>query len=429
MNRIYIETYGCTANQSDGEIMKGLLNRSGFQIVNNEDLADIFIINTCSVKQTTENKIRSRIKELKRKFEEQKIIVSGCMPESEYDIIRDLLPNSSFVSTHHVKDIPKAVKKVIQGKNVEYIGKTDVIKLQCPKIRDNRWTSKVQISRGCINRCSFCNTKVAKGDLFSYPKEKIIEEVKKSIENGCKEIQITSQDTGCYGFDRDSNLVELLKRLVNLPGKFKTRIGMLNPHNLLVKNFLDDLIEVYRDEKIYKFLHIPVQSGSNKILDRMKRNHTVEDFLKVLEKFSDGVDDLNLWTDFIVGFPGETEEDFHKSMELLEKIRPDHVNISRFTPRPDTEAKEMNQIDSEIKKERSRKMSKLVRNITAEKNKLWDEKKSEVFVNKKVGRNKYKGRNESYKPVILNSNEDLRGKFVQVKLRLEGNILLSNVTD
>ncbi|MFB6089016.1 MAG: tRNA (N(6)-L-threonylcarbamoyladenosine(37)-C(2))-methylthiotransferase [Candidatus Aenigmatarchaeota archaeon] len=429
MYRIYIETYGCTANQSDGEIMKGILSRNGFQIVGNDKIADIVIINTCSVKQTTENKIRSRIEELKEKFPEDNIIVAGCMQESEYDVVRELLPTSTLVSTHNTRQISKAVKKTINGKKLEFVGKTNEDKLQLPKIRDNRFIAKVQIARGCINKCSFCNTKIAKGNLFSYPEEKILKEVKKSHKNGCKEVQLTSQDNGCYGFDKDSNLAELMKKIIGLSGNFKVRIGMLNPHNLLVKDFLDDLIDIYNDNNVYKFIHVPVQSGSDKILNKMNRNHSVNDFLKIVEDFEREINNLNLWTDMIVGFPGETEEDFEESMELLKKIKPDHVNISRFTPRPKTEAKEMDQLDSRIKKKRSREMSKVVRNLTAEKNKIWNEKESEVLVTEKVGENRYRGRNGSYKPVILNSSEDLRGKFVQAKLRVENNILLADVTN
>ena len=203
----------------------------------------------------------------------------------------------------------------------------------------------------CLGDCSFCITKLAKGNLQSFPKEDIINEIKKRIEEGYKRINLTSTDNGCYGLDINTSLVSLLKNITEIPGDFKIRIGMINPN--YAKLYLNDLIKIYKSDKIIKFLHIPVQSGSNKILKDMNRKYKVQDFINVVSKFRKNILGINISTDIIVGYPTESEEDFEETLNLVKKIKPEVLNISKFTSRPGTKASRLKQLKTEEIKRRS----------------------------------------------------------------------------
>lgn len=396
---VYIETYGCAANQSDSGIMAGLLSRAGFDIVHRPDLADIIIINTCVVKGTTERKVLFRIKKLAEK--NKKLIVAGCMPETELDKIRKIT-NASVIGTDCTK-ILKVVKKVLNNENVIEIG-TKSEKVCLPKLMRNPIKNIVQISEGCLSSCSFCLTKLARGNLFSYNPDKIVKEISETHKSGVKEFYLTSQDCGCYGFDRKTNITELLKKIATKArGKYLIRVGMMNPQHIL--NQIDGLIEVYSDNHIFKFLHIPVQSGSDPILKDMKRGYTIKDFLHIIERFRQKMLDITVWTDVIVGYPTETDDDFSKTASLIKKIMPDYTNISRFTSRPHTEAAGLKQLPSEVKKERSRTITKLVNQICLEQNKKWIGWSGEILIDEYNRRHKtWIGRNPMYKQVVIKTN-------------------------
>jgi len=352
MGKIAILNYGCCANLSNAEIMAGLLNREGYLLVEERD-ADIIIINTCVVKQPTESKIIHKIKTLQKNYPEKKIVLAGCMPEAEYSLCKKIAKNSSLINTFHISEIVKVVKSVEKGKKIELLGKRKEDKNCLPVIRKNKSVANIQISEGCVNNCAFCITKIAKGKLYSFPEYKILDDVKNAVKDGCTRINITSQDNAAYGKDRGKYLFPyLLKKILEIKGNFKIRIGMMNPENVLP--ILNELIEIYKNDKVLKFLHIPVQSGSNRILKKMGRNYKVEDFKKIVYAFKDEVKNICISTDIIVGFPGESEEDFNKTLNLIKEIKPGVLNISKFAPRPGTMASKMKQIRPDIIKRRSK---------------------------------------------------------------------------
>ncbi|NIM46995.1 MAG: threonylcarbamoyladenosine tRNA methylthiotransferase, partial [Candidatus Aenigmarchaeota archaeon] len=181
---IYIETYGCSTSQGEAEIMAGLLEQAGFNIIKNEKYADLIIVVTCYVKSPTEQRILFRIKRIQESYPNKKLIIAGCMPEGIYRKLVEFFPKASLVSTHHVKEIAQAVKKTLKGKRIEYLGKTEEIKLCLPKIKRNPVIDIVPISSGCNSACAYCCVRFAKGSLFSYPKEMIIKEIENSIKQG-----------------------------------------------------------------------------------------------------------------------------------------------------------------------------------------------------------------------------------------------------
>lgn len=425
MPSVYIETYGCSASQCEAEIMAGLLEAAGFDIIKNEKYADLIIVVTCFVKQVTEQRILFRIKQIRDAYPEKKLIIAGCMPEGIYRKVTDIVPEASLVSTHHVKEIAQAVKKTLEGKRVEYLGKSEEVKLCLPKIRKNPVIDIVPISSGCSSSCAYCCVRFAKGKLFSYPKEMIIKEIENSIRQGCKEIWLTSQDNASYGLEDKSSLPKLLNEISTIPGNFLVRVGMMNPKNVLP--ILDDLIKSYENDKIYKFLHLPIQSGDDKVLEKMNRDYKIEDFLKIVKEFRKNIN-FNLWTDVIVGFPEETEEQFENTIKIIENIKPDWTNVSKFGLRNKTPAEKLEQLPRNIVNERSERMSETVRKISFEKNKEWLHWEGAVLVSKRGKEaGQWLGRNPAYKLVLVENKESLIGKFVKVRIKEAGYSHLTGV--
>lgn len=410
MPNVYIETYGCSANQAESEIMAGLLTSAGINIVKNIKNADIVIINTCYVKFPTEQRIFSRIKKI-----DKKLIIAGCMPEAAYDKLIEIVPKASLISTHHITDIVKVIKRILKGKRVELIGRKKEIKLCLPRIRKNPVIDIVPIASGCTGDCSYCSVKFAKGELFSYPKEMIIKEIKNSLKQGCKEIWLTSQDNAAYGLDNGKQMLpELLRDISKIPGKFFVRVGMMNPDN--VKSILSDLISSYNNKKIYKFLHLPVQSGDNDVLRKMNRKYKIQEFEEIIKEFENAFR-IQLWTDVIVGFPGETDQQFRKTLELLKRVKPDWVNISKYGVRKYTAASKLKPLKSEIIKQRSKVVSNIVNILAFEKNKKWVNWKGDVLISKKGKKpGQWLGRNFAYKSVLINKRDKILGKFLKVKI-------------
>lgn len=434
MQNIYIETYGCSNNIAESQIMKGILSRRGFILVNRIEDSDIIIINTCSVKEATTNKILYRIKEIVSSYPRKKIIVAGCLPETHYNEIKEISPEVSIVSTNHITKIDKAISKIIKNEKVEFVGKNKEIKVLLPKIQENKVISIIPICSGCNSFCYFCATKFAKGNIFSFPQDKIIKEMKISKEYGAKEFWLTGQDVSSYGLDKSevSLLPNLLESILSkIRGEYFIRIGMMNPKNLI--KISNEMLRIYRDDRIFKFLHLPVQSGSNKILKLMNRGYEKEDFIDIVEKFRRHFKELNIWTDIIVGYPEETEEDFLETIDLIKRIEPNKVNISKFSSHKIVPASKMKQIPSEIKSRRSKILNKVCKEISNKINKWWIGWEGEVLIDNFIEGKGYVGRNYAYMPVLISTNrrcKNLFGSYVNVKVvGMKGNFLVGKIKE
>ncbi|MCK5637021.1 MAG: tRNA (N(6)-L-threonylcarbamoyladenosine(37)-C(2))-methylthiotransferase, partial [Thermoplasmatales archaeon] len=327
--KIYLEVYGCAANKSDASLIMGILKESSHEIVGNIDDANSIILLTCTVIDTTEQRMLSRLKVFKKTGKE--IIVAGCMASVQADLVRLALPNAKLLSPQYSYQI----LDVLENKEVSFIDKNKTL---FPKYYEDI-VAPIAIAEGCLFSCSYCITSLARGKLKSYPMDEITQDVCSAVKQGCKEIQLTAQDTSSYGLDIESNLGELLTNVSQIKGEYRIRVGMMNPYTVL-KN-IDSIIEGFNDPKIYKFIHIPVQSGDNDILKKMNRKYSVEDFLKIIGKFRDNYPDITISTDVIVGFPSESEEQFQHTIDLLNNIKPDITNITRYSARPYTKAKTM----------------------------------------------------------------------------------------
>lgn len=409
---IYIETYGCSANQNNGEIMAGMLSRNGFIIVNNEKIADICILNSCIVKGPTLQKMLSRIKQMSRK----KLIVAGCMPDILSKQILKIAPKASLVGSHHVNEIVKVVKSLIERKQSILISRQPEIHLCKPKNYKNRAIGITQISEGCLGDCSYCIVKLVKGPLNSYPQDEIIKNIQNDLDSGCKETWLTSQDCASYGLDMPQKkifLPELLSKILALKGKFMVRLGMSNPNHILP--IAKDLIELYKNPKMFKFLHIPLQSGSDNVLKAMNRRYNINDFIKIVKNFRSEIPEITISTDIIVGYPGETEGDFQETLDIIEETKPDVMNIARYWPMQNTKAFQMPLLSQKVIMERTKKLMALHNKIALEKNKSFIGQELKVLVDEnKEGL--LVARDSAYRFVILKGDKSLLGKTVNAKI-------------
>ncbi|MEM1673433.1 MAG: tRNA (N(6)-L-threonylcarbamoyladenosine(37)-C(2))-methylthiotransferase [Candidatus Bathyarchaeia archaeon] len=411
---IYIESYGCAANKADLEIMLAHIVNAGYKIINRIEDADIIMINTCGVKKPTEDRMLGRI----RFFNglNKPLIIAGCLPKINFEAVTKAAPNfSAMLDPYSIDKILLALKAAESGeRNKIFFSEKPIVKPAQPKIRLNRVIEIIPISEGCLGVCTYCCVRFARGRLFSYPKELIVDRIKSAIIDGAKEIWLTSQDNGAYGADIGTNFVELLKECSSLEGKFLIRVGMMNPNHVI--KMLPELIETYKNERIFKFLHIPVQSGDNDVLKMMNRKYTVEEFKSIVESFRREIPEITIATDIICGFPGESRESFERTLQLIEDVKPDIINISKFFPRPNTPAARMKQLDSREVAVRSRVATDLVSRISLKMNMRWIGWEGEILVDEKGPGDSWIGRNYAYKPIVVRSQKNLLGEFINVKV-------------
>jgi len=330
------------------------LEQSGYKPTLLED-ADYVVVNTCAIKQPTENKVIHFLKKVAKT--DKNIVVAGCLTKTNIRRIEKEVPTfSAAIDPQSIDKIGEVINRIERGETkIIKVAEKSPNKLKIPKTSGQSTLGIIQISEGCNMICGYCCARLARGKLQCFPSEDIVNEAKRLVKVGCKELRITSQDNGSYTY-KGKRLPHLLKKVCAIKGDFTIRVGMMNPTYVKDEKLLGELIDAYKDEKVQKFLHLPVQSGSNKILRLMKRGYTVEDFVKIVERFRKEIPNLFLSTDVIVGFPEESDADFKATIELMKKIKPNKVNISKFGARPGTEATKMKQLPVEIINERSKRL-------------------------------------------------------------------------
>lgn len=400
MARIFVEAYGCSASFADSEMISGLVQNGGHTLVDDASESDLNIIVTCSVKDATANKMIHRIKSL----ESRPLVVAGCLPKAEADTVSRFAQNASMMGPNSLGRTLQVVDSTLGGRRQIALEDTDVSKVGLPKVRLNPAVGIVEIASGCMSECTFCQTKLAKGGLSSYRMGDVVRQVRAEIDDGCREIWLTSTDNGCYGLDIGTDLPELVNAVSAIPRDFMVRVGMMNP--MYMPRIRKRLIESLDSSRVFKFLHIPVQSGSDKVLHDMKRGHTAETFRKAAREARERFRGMTISTDVIVGFPSETEGDFEMTVELLEETRPDVVNLSRYSARPGTEAAGMEQVDVAEVKRRSKAVFEQTNRISAENNKEWIGWRGEVLFDERAD-DGVKGRNMAYKPVFVRDSVEI----------------------
>jgi len=408
MAKIWVEAYGCSASFADSEMISGLILNGGHTLAKDISDSDLNLIVTCSVKDATANKMINRIKRLKSK----PLIIAGCLPKAEKSTVEKFGPHASLLGPNSIGKTLDVISSTLKGKKRIELEDSDVAKVGLPKVRLNPVVGIVEIASGCMSECTFCQTKLSKGDLRSYRIGDIVRQVKYDVDNGCKEIWLSSTDNGCYGFDIGTDLPRLISAVGEIERDFMIRVGMMNP--MYMPRIRDGLLRSFENTKVFKFLHIPVQSGSNRVLKEMKRGHTSQVFRDANDKFRKKFGRFTISTDIIVGFPSENNENFEETVDLIKETRPDVINLSRYSARPGTKAAKMTQLDVSEVKRRSKIVYELAKNIANERNAEWVGWKGEVLFDESSD-GVIKGRNFAYKPVVVDEDVKL-GQKIKVEI-------------
>ncbi len=409
--RVYVKSFGCSANLADGEVIAGCLSDAGFVVVEDPEDAEFLVYNTCAVKSPTENRI---VDLLRKAPKDKRLIVTGCLPVINFERLEREVEFDGVMGPAPGAKIVDVVFRVGAGEKVIFLGDVSQPSLCLSRIPVNPVVSIVPINYGCLGNCSYCCVHFARGRLRSNPVDEIVERVRRDLASGAKEVWLTSQDTACYGKDIGSSLADLLGRVCEVEGNFFVRLGMMNPDHVI--GMLNELVEAYRDEKVFKFLHLPVQSGDDTVLRLMNRHYTVGEFKRVVQVFREKIPRLTLSTDVICGFPGESREAFEQTKGLVAEVQPDIVNVSKFFSRPRTPAEKLAPLLPRELNRRSRELAELSRRISFEKNRAWLGWEGTVLFDERGKGESWMGRNFAYKPVVVKVCESLLGQFVQVRV-------------
>ncbi len=386
--RVCIETFGCTANAGDTHKIKAILKSRGAIPVTDISEADYVIVNTCTVTERTELNVLKRLDELKRRG--KRVIVAGCMAAAQPELVKRILGDDAVMIT------PEMLYPVM---DIDF------------ERTDSTVVGIIPVAMGCVGSCSYCIVKQARGWLRSHDPNSIRKALESAVAKGIKEVRITAQDCAAYGLDHAVKLPELLKMLTEVEGDFRIRIGMMNPFTLI--QIIDDLLDAFDSDKVFKFFHVPVQSGSDRVLNDMHRKYNVDDFIEIVRSIRRRFPYSTICTDFIVGYPTEREEDFLASLRLLEAVKPDKVNITRFSPRPGTEASKLKDTLARTKKTRSRIMADTYRRIALAINKRLIGRELQVLATERGKKGGVIARDTAYRTVIL-AEEVPVGSFLNV---------------
>ncbi|XP_038652893.1 threonylcarbamoyladenosine tRNA methylthiotransferase isoform X2 [Scyliorhinus canicula] len=379
--------------------------------------ADLWLLNSCTVKNPAEDHFRNSIK--KAQEQNKKVVVAGCVPQAQPRM--DYIKGLSIIGVQQIDRVVEVVEETIKGHSVRLLGqKKDKGKrlggarLDLPKIRKNPLIEIISINTGCLNACTYCKTKHARGDLASYSVAELVDRAIQSFQEGVCEIWLTSEDTGAYGRDIGTDLPTLLWKLVEvIPEGAMLRLGMTNPPYIL--EHLEEMAKILLHPRVYSFLHVPVQTGSDSVLMDMKREYCIADFKRVADFLKEQVPGITVATDIICGFPGETEVDFQETLKLIQEYKFPSLFINQFYPRPGTPAAKMEQVPAQVKKQRTRMLSQLFQSYTPYDYKI-GEKQQVLITEESFDGQYYVAHNKFYEQVLVPKQPELLGKMIEVDI-------------
>ena len=430
---IVVLSQGCAANFGDGEKIARILSKKSevsFEFpeesVTTSTQLEAFYLNVCTVKGNAG--AMKLLRKAANTYPNVPVYITGCAPKDFREEAIRVVPQVQFTTLSDLENDPLFISisgNVTQDRTSERNGS---ITRHKNVLRESPFVGIVNIEEGCLDACAFCSTHLVKGRLHSFAPNDIVDQVQALVDDGCLEIQLTGQDCACYGFDIGTNLAELTQRiLTHVNGNYRIRLGMGNPRHVL--GYQEALLDCFTDERVYKFIHIPVQSGSENILKAMNRRHTARDYATLAHAFTERFSKFTLSTDLIVGYPGETAADFNDTLELLKETRPTVCNITRFVARPGTVAAHLESATSgthlesgnlavpdTIKHERSAILAETFQQIALENNREWIGDECMVITEKPGHRSGTTiARNEAYRPVALQGSFPA-GKTLRVRI-------------
>ena len=422
-------------NQADGQFLQEGLNNRNLESIDFPSEADLLILNTYTVRASTAGRMISRLKQLTEISLEAQIplVISGCLASAQIELVNQHSPNAILLPPRALGRWREILSTLQSEISYEIISKCQEL-ASTPLKRDVNTLSgllegktyTIPIAEGCLGNCNYCIVKKARGNLASFPSPTIISHIKQALSRGAKEIRLTAQDTGIYGLDSQvkrsfsrETLGSLIQKIIEIPGDFRIRVGMMNPDGII--NHYQQLFQLFDSNKLFSFLHLPIQSGSNRILKAMNRKYTIEQFLILTQAFRKICPESTLATDIIVAYPDETEEDFELTKKIILTTKPEKVHVARYSRRPGTKAAKLIQVPAQIAKQRSRELAKLRLEIASQQNRLRVGKRFPTLITGRSIQGQILGRTQSYRPVIITTPtskpfRELLGKIVYTEI-------------
>jgi tRNA-2-methylthio-N6-dimethylallyladenosine synthase len=424
LKKIFIKTFGCQMNEYDSNRIFDTVKKIGFEKTDKYEDANCYLLNTCHIRDKAKEKVYHEIGRVKKIFRFKKkpiVIVAGCVAQAENQEMLKREPYIDIVigpqSYHKINDtIKKYINKKIKDEETEFDTASKFNYLGKIKNKNSKVSSFLTIQEGCDKFCHFCVVPYTRGPEYSRPFDQIINEAKEIIQGGAKEIILLGQNVNAYSYknkNKEFRLSDLLAELENLNELERIRYTTSHP-----KDMTDDLINFYKkSKKIMPLVHLPVQSGSNKILKLMNRKHTIEEYLQIYEKLKKINSNIEFSSDFIIGYPNENDDDFNYTMDLIEKVRFINSYSFIFSPRPGTVAADLELVDKKKSKERLEKIQKKLSKNQIDKNKNLEGKILNVLVENKMKDGiKLFGRTEYMTSVVFDGDSECIGKIVQVEI-------------
>lgn len=422
LKSVYIETYGCQMNEYDTELVKTILLQNDFQITTVEKDADIVMLNTCSVRENANRKIYGRIHEIKNQKKGQKVLIGvlGCMATN---FKKDLLDNPNLgidfiAGPDSYKQLPQLISEVTQTGDKSFdvtLSEFETYSDISPTRKDgiNAW---IAIMRGCNNFCSFCVVPYTRGRERSRDPQNIVAEVERLVQEGYTQVSLLGQNVNSYRYE-DTDFTDLMRMVSDVKGIKRVRYTSPHPKDYPLK-----LLNLMAErENICNQIHIPLQAGNNRILDKMNRTYTKEEFLALIDTIKKTLPNVNLTTDIIVGFPTETEEEFNDTLDVVKKVHFDYAFIFKYSPRQNTLAnkKYPDDVSEEEKTRRIMLLNDIQREIALMKNKTHIGEIHDVLIEEESSKKSdddYKGRNEGNQIVIFPKGNYKKGDYIKVKI-------------
>ena len=422
--KIFIKTFGCQMNEYDSNRIYDSVKRLGFIKSQDQGNVDCYVINTCHIRDKAKEKVYHEIGRVKKLYKEKNkpiMIVAGCVAQAENQEMLNREPYIDIVlgpqSYHKINDL---IKNFIKNDKIEETEFDTLLKFNYfdnIENNNNNVSSYLTIQEGCDKFCGFCVVPYTRGPEYSRPFSKIISEAENLIINGVKEIILLGQNVNAYSYKdklKEYKISDLINKLNSYSELKRIRYTTSHPRDMT-----DDLIECYSaNEKLMPFVHLPIQSGSNKILKLMNRKYTVEQYIEIYEKIKKINPFIEFSSDFIISYPGETEDDFNETLNLIKKIKFINSFSFIFSPRPGTKAANLKLIDKEISKEKLLKIQECLFKFQLDMNKSFINKSTDVLVeNKMEGQKKLFGRNKYMNSVIFDGDENYIGKNINIKIK------------
>ncbi|CCJ32632.1 MULTISPECIES: tRNA (N6-isopentenyl adenosine(37)-C2)-methylthiotransferase MiaB [Caloramator] len=421
----HIITMGCQMNEEDSEKIAGMLEKMGYVKTDDKEKADVIVMNTCAVRENPETKTYGnlgQLKALKAKKPELIIAIGGCMMQQKGvgELVKKKFPYVDIIfGTFNIHRFPELLNNAMQSDTtiLEVWEKEGEIVEGLPIHRESDIKAFVTIMHGCNNFCSYCIVPYTRGRERSRKPEAIINEIKQLAKDGYKEVTLLGQNVNSYGKDLDNMSFAKLLRMVNeVEGIERIRFTTSHP-----KDLTDDVIDAIKEcEKVCEHIHLPVQSGSTRILQKMNRKYTKEQYLELVEKIKSKIEDVAITTDIIVGFPGETEEDFEETLDVVKKVEYDSAFTFIYSKRPGTPAEKYeDQVPEDVKHERFNRLVEIVNQVGEKRSKRYQDRIVEVLVEgpSKTDENRLTGRTRTGKLVHFTGGDaSLKGKLVNVKI-------------